>query len=49
MNVLIAAAILDLATVRLTLAPLLAAKDDSESMTEFERLVSKVRTSRAAT
>lgn len=38
---------LDLVSVRLALAPLLAAKDDTESMTEFERLVTKVRTSRA--
>lgn len=37
---------LDLAAVKLAVAPLLAAKDDTESMSEFERLLMKVRSSR---
>lgn len=38
---------LDLAAVKLAVAPLLAAKDDTESMPEFERLLAGVRLSRA--
>lgn len=33
---------LDLAGVKLAVAPLLAAKDDTESMAEFERLFTRV-------
>lgn len=38
---------LDLAAVRLALVPLLAAKDDTESMPEFERLVTRASTPQA--
>jgi len=40
---------LDLAAVRTALVPLLAAKDDAESMTEFDRLVMRVQASSVPT